>query len=334
VPPETVTLSVFEKSDRLSWSNRRVPHVGFLLKLMGGRINMKKFMIILLAVAMLFAFAACAADEVIPDETTAPENPVIRLSTTTSVNDSGLLPYLQPYFEEATGYTLEISSAGTGAAIQAARDGNADCLLVHSKSQEEAYTGEGYGEERVPFMYNYFVVVGPQDDPAGVINMATAADAFKAIADNGSTFISRGDASGTNAKEVAIWVSAGLLASADQDENGSFPVIDASWYQSVGQGMGATLIMANEELAYTLSDKATFLANAANLPDLAILLEKADDMMNTYALIAVTPERYADTNYEGAQAFITWMTSDEAAALIAAYGVEEYSQQLFYVLEN
>jgi len=294
---------------------------------------MKKILIILLAFAMLFAFAACTADEATED-TAAPENPVIRLSTTTSVNDSGLLPYLQPYFEEATGYTLEISSAGTGAAIQAARDGNADCLLVHSKSQEETYIAEGYNEERVPFMYNYFVVVGPQEDQATAMGAASAADAFAAIANKGATFISRGDSSGTHSKEVSIWVLAGLLESADSDANGNYPVIDADWYQSVGQGMGAALTMANEQLAYTLSDKATFLANATNLPDLAILLEKADDMLNTYSMIAVTPERYAETNYEGAQAFIDWMTSDEASQLIAAYGTKEYGQQLFYVFEE
>jgi len=299
---------------------------------------MKKLLLVLLALVLVFSFAACTADQATDpdadDQAATPENPVIRLSTTTSVNDSGLLAYLQPYFEAATGYQLEISSAGTGAAIQAAKDGNADCLLVHSKSQEEAYIADGFGEVRVPFMYNYFVVIGPLDDAAGVGNAATAADAFAAIASSGSTFISRGDASGTNTKELSIWVAAGLLESADANADGTLPVIDAPWYLSIGQGMGATLNMAQEKLAYTLSDKATFLANAANLPDLAILLEQADDMMNTYSMIAVTQERYTDTNYEGAQAFIIWMTSDEAKLLIADYGIEEYGQQLFFILED
>ncbi|NLF79855.1 MAG: solute-binding protein [Clostridia bacterium] len=299
---------------------------------------MKKILLILLACVLVFSFAACTAgqtsDPGVDDQTPTPENPVIRLSTTTSVNDSGLLAYLQPSFEAATGYRLEISSAGTGAAIQAAKDGNADCLLVHSKSQEEAYIADGFGEVRVPFMYNFFVVIGPKDDAANVKEADTAADAFSAIADSGSTFISRGDASGTHTKELGLWVAAGQLESADATADGTLPVIDAPWYLSIGQGMGATLNMAQEKLAYTLSDKATFLANAANLADLDILLERADDMMNTYSMIAVTPERYDDTNYEGAQAFVTWMTSAEAKQLIADFGVAEYGQQLFFNLED
>ena len=126
----------------------------------------------------------------------APANEVIRISTTTSVNDSGLLPYLQPYFEKATGYKWEITSAGTGAAIKKGETGDADALLVHAKASEEEFINSGYGLERVPFMYNYFVIVGPADDPAGIKDCATAADAFKKIADSGSTFVSRGDDSG------------------------------------------------------------------------------------------------------------------------------------------
>ena len=301
---------------------------------------MKKFLALMIAVLMVLALVACGQPAAAPTDAPteepapAPENPVIRLSTTTSVNDSGLLPYLQPYFEEATGYKLEITSAGTGAAIEKARTGDADCLLVHSKSQEETFIGEGFNEERVPFMYNYFVIVGPADDPAGAKDCATAADAFKAIADVGCTFISRGDSSGTHTKELGLWVKAGLLENADKDANGNYPVIDAEWYQSVGQGMGATLTMANEQKAYTLSDKATFLSNGTNLPDLAIELEQADDMMNTYSMIAVSTDRYADTNIEGANAFIEWMLTEEASELIAAYGAEEYGQQLFYILEK
>ena len=189
---------------------------------------MKKFFALMVALLMVFSFAACAqqaaetpeaAAEAVPaaEEPAAeapaeeaavaePEavivNPVIRLSTTTSVNDSGLLPYLQPYFEEDTGYQLEVTSAGTGAAIEKARNGDADCLLVHAKASEEEYCNEGYGEVRVPFMYNYFVIVGPDSDPAGVKNTATASEAFQAIADAGATFITRGDDSGTNKAEL------------------------------------------------------------------------------------------------------------------------------------
>lgn len=295
---------------------------------------MKKFFLVVVALAMGIGFAACAQNETasvatteVPVEAetstavqpeTVIENPVIRLSTTTSVNDSGLLPYLQPYFESDTGYTLEITSAGTGAAIEKARNGDADCLLVHSKSAEEDYCNEGYGEVRIPFMYNYFVIVGPADDPAGVQESATASEAFQAIADAGATFITRGDASGTNNAELKIWDAIGY--SPDGQE----------WYVNIGEGMGRALTVADEMQAYTLSDKATYLAHEDSL---SILMEESDEMKNTYSMIAVTPERWPDTNYTGAMAFIDWMTSEKALDLIAQYGVAEYGEPLFFVLE-
>ncbi len=298
---------------------------------------MKKFFVLMVAFAMLFSFAACAqqpaeepaaaepAAEAVVEEAPAEaaqeaalvvENPVIRLSTTTSVNDSGLLPYLQPYFEAATGYKLEITSAGTGAAIEKARTGDADALLVHAKASEEEYIAEGFGEERVPFMYNYFVIVGPEADPAGVKSAATAADAFKAIADSGASFVTRGDDSGTNKAELKIWSAAEITPEGD-------------WYVNIGGGMGQALTAADEMGAYTLSDKATFLATESSL---SLLLGESDDMKNTYSMIAVTPERWPDTNIEGAQAFVTWMTSAEALDLIDAYGVEEYGEALFFTI--
>ena len=244
-----------------------------------------------------------------------PENKVLRMSTTTSVNDSGLMAYLQPEFEKDTGYTLEITSAGTGAAIEKARMGDADMLLVHSKSAEEEFIGEGFGEERLPFMYNFFVIVGPADDPAGVAGSATAAEAFQKIADSGSLFVSRGDNSGTHNKENAIWKSIEL------DPTGE------SWYESVGQGMGQTLTIADEKQAYTLSDKATFLAHEDSL---AMHLEETDDMKNTYSTIVVTAARFADSNVAGAQAFVDWIKTDKARNMIAEFGVAEYGEPLFF----
>ncbi len=273
---------------------------------------MRKLLIIVSTCIMLLGLMACTAKT-----PPAPEivNEVIRLSTTTSVNDSGLLPYLQPYFEEDTGYKMEVTSAGTGAAIEKARTGDADCLLVHAKSSEEDFIGEGFGEERLPFMFNYFVIVGPEDDPAGIKDAATAAEAFTAIANSGSKFVSRGDESGTHVKEKNIWKDAGIDP-ADED-----------WYISIGAGMGQTLTVADEELAYTLSDKATFLAHDNSL---SLLKEEADDMKNTYSLIAITPERWEDTNYAGALAFIEWITSPKALDLIDAYGVDTYGEGLFF----
>lgn len=250
----------------------------------------------------------------------APANEVIRISTTTSVNDSGLLPYLQPYFEKATGYKWEITSAGTGAAIKKGETGDADALLVHAKASEEEFINSGYGLERVPFMYNYFVIVGPADDPAGIKDCATAADAFKKIADSGSTFVSRGDDSGTNKKELQIWEAAGVTPEG-QD-----------WYVNAGAGMGATLTQAAERQGYTLSDKGTFLSNDAS-KQLVILLGESEDMKNTYSMIAINPEKWPDTNSEGAKAFIDWMTGAEAAKLIADYGVAEYGEPLFFLIE-
>ena len=265
--------------------------------------------------------AAASASSAAASEAAAPENPVLRISTTTSVNDSGLLPYLQPYFEKATGYKMEVTSAGTGAAIEKGEKGDADALLVHAKASEEEFIDAGFGVERVPFMYNYFVIVGPKDDPAGVKNCKTAADAFKAIADSKAAFVSRGDDSGTNKKELQIWEAAGV------DPNGQ------DWYINAGQGMGATLTQAAEREAYTLSDKGTFLSNDAN-KTLEILLGESEDMKNTYTMIAINPEKWPDTNIDGANAFIDWMTSDEASKLIADFGTAEYGEPLFYLIEK
>jgi len=194
------------------------------------------------------------------------ETKVIRLSTTTSVNDSGLLGKLLPAFEEAYGYKVEVQSAGTGKAINAAKFGNADLILVHSKSQEETFVEEGFGRvvegfeaERVSFIYNYFVLCGPSADPAGAAAAATVLDAFKAIADGKYTFISRGDASGTHTKELSLWPEElGITKEAE-----SF-VDYTEWYVSANTGMGACLVMAEEMDGYILTDKATFLTFVAN----------------------------------------------------------------------
>lgn len=191
---------------------------------------------------------------------------VIRMSTTTSVNDSGLLGYLLPFFEEEYGYTVEVTSAGTGAAIASAIYGNADLILVHSKSQEEAFVADGYSyvldgfeTERLPFLYNYFVLCGPSDDPAGVRDAATVRDAFALIAEGEYPFVSRGDASGTHTKEISLWPEElGITTEADS-------VADyAGWYNYSNAGMGVCLTMAEEMHAYILSDKATYLTFRAN----------------------------------------------------------------------
>ena len=194
------------------------------------------------------------------------ETKTIRLSTTTSVKDSGLLGYLLPTFEAAYGYTVEVQSAGTGKAIAAAKAGNADLILVHSKKQEEAFIADGFGRivdgfetERLSFLYNYFVLCGPSTDPAGVAAAASVLDAFAAIAEGKYTFISRGDTSGTHTKELALWpADLGITAEAESFADYT------EWYVSANTGMGACLVMAEEMGAYILTDKATFLTFVAN----------------------------------------------------------------------
>ena len=193
------------------------------------------------------------------------ETKTIRMSTTTSVNDSGLLGYLLPYFEDEYGYSVEVFSAGTGKSIANAKEGNADLILVHSKSQEEAFVEEGYSyvldgqeSERLTYMYNYFVLCGPSDDPAGVAEAPTVLDAFAAIAENECPFVSRGDGSGTHTKEISLWPEE--LGITDQAES----VKDYAWYTFSNAGMGVCLTMAEETGAYILSDKATYLTFRAN----------------------------------------------------------------------
>ena len=301
----------------------------------------KKLLALFLCLAMLLSFAACTGNN---DSTTAqstsaqstsgeqkaPENPTIRLATTTSVNDSGLLPYLLPAFEKETGYKVEVASAGTGIAIGYAKSGDADLLLVHSRSQEEAFISEGYAStERLSFMYNYFVICGPENDPAKIADAKTAADAFKTIAESKSTFVSRGDNSGTHNKETAIWESAAIT-----------PGESDSWYVSVGSGMGDTLTKANEMKGYVLTDKATYLSMKASLNNLKLLKEEAEDMKNTYSLLGVKADakefegKNVNINTVGANALIEWLLGDEASALIKEYGKDKYGEALFFLIEK
>jgi tungstate transport system substrate-binding protein len=288
--------------------------------------KMKKIALLILA-AMLLLLPACSAASTTGTTTTAatttttaaattaPANKVVRLSTTTSVNDSGLLPVLQPLFEKATGYKLEIIANGSGAAIKLGESGDADVLLVHSKAAEETFVQAGYGLKRISFMHNFFIIAGPEKDPAKVKSAKTAVEAFKLIAAAKAKFISRGDASGTNTAELKIWTAAGITPT-------------GSWYISAGKGMGPSLTMASEMQAYILTDKATYLATKANT-GLAILLGASDDMKNVYSLIAVNPAKNPGVNAEGAQAFINFMIGAEAQAVIKTFGIDKYGEALF-----
>ena len=250
------------------------------------------------------------------------EEKIVKLTTTTSVNDSGLMDYLRDDFKKDTGLEMEIVSKGTGAAIEDAKAGNADVILVHSKDAEEKFIEEGYGLERKPFMYNYFVIVGPKDDPAG-IKGKDAEEAFKLISDNAARFVSRGDDSGTHKKEKKIWEQAGVdLANLETMDN----------YSSLGDGMGATLTFASENGGYALTDLATFLSMENDL-DLEVLVDQLDALKNVYSIIIVNPDKVKGTNPDVAKKFQDWMLSDKAKKLISEYGKEEYGQQLFFLGE-
>jgi tungstate transport system substrate-binding protein len=244
-----------------------------------------------------------------------PANPDLILATTTSTQDSGLLDVLIPAFEAATGYKVKTVAVGTGQALKMGQEGNADVLLVHAPSSEKTYMDGGFGSDRRLVMHNDFIIVGPAADPAGVRG-ETAVEAFKAIYATGVTFVSRGDGSGTNTKELALWKSAEL------DPKGK------SWYLESGQGMGATLTITSEKGGYTLTDRATYLANKENL-QLEILSEGDPGLLNVYHVIVVNPEKWPKINLAGASAFADYVTSPEGQALIGAFGVDKFGQQLF-----
>lgn len=256
--------------------------------------------------------------DLVPGDSNEARERVI-LATTTSVNDSGLLSYLMEEMEEDCDIDLDVVSQGTGQAIQTGQNGDADILLIHAKESEEQFVEDGHGVERVPFMYNYFVLVGPKDDPAQIKGKtASAGEALNMIAQSGATFVSRGDDSGTHKKELALWETVGV-----EDPQGDY-------YVSVGKGMGDTLITASEMQAYTLTDKATFLAMEDQL-DLEVVLEQTEDLLNQYTLIRVNPEMHPNVNAQGAQKVAEWMVSDKALKMIATYGEEEYGEPLFFI---
>lgn len=262
---------------------------------------------------LVLALAACSEEKGTADDSI---DMVVLMATTTSTENSGLLGYLEPKFEEDTGYDLQYTAVGTGQALEMGRNGDVDVLLVHAKERELQFVADGYGVDRREIMYNDFVVVGPESDPAGIKRAEDVGSAFAMIADAEAAFVSRGDDSGTNNKELSIW---------EQALSGK---PSADWYLEAGQGMGAVLRMASEQQAYTLSDRATYLALRDEL-DLEILFEGDPLLFNQYGVIAVNPEKYPDVNYEGAMAFINWICSEKGQQLINEFGVDEYGQALF-----
>lgn len=243
------------------------------------------------------------------------------LATTTSTENSGLLAYLLPEFEQANKIKISVIAVGTGQSLKLGENGDADVVLVHARALEDAFMAAGHGTRREDVMYNDFIILGPEDDPAGVAAAKDAAEAFNLIADSKSTFVSRGDDSGTHVKEKDVWKAAGI-APEDLTKMGD-------WYISSGQGMGGVLTMANELQAYTLSDRATYLARTLEGTELVILFQGDPVLFNPYGLIAVNPDKGPHIKAELANQFIDWFISLPTQELIAGFGLEEFGDSLF-----
>lgn len=273
-------------------------------------------------VVMLAALTACqpvvapapapAAAEAHP----MPQAGRLVLATTTSTADSGLLDVILPLFEAEAGVEVDVIAVGTGQSLKLGEDGNADVVLVHARAQEDAFMAAGHGIRREDVMYNDFIIVGPAADPAGIMGMTDVVAAMTKIAETQSIFISRGDDSGTHVREKQLWAAAAIEPAGD-------------WYVASGQGMGAVLTMANEQQAYTLSDRATYLARTLEGTDLVIAVEGDALMFNPYGVIVVNPEKNPAIQVDLANQFTDWLISVPTQEVIAAYGVEEFGQPLF-----
>ena len=281
---------------------------------------MKKIILLSLVgviiLGLIITSIGCSSGEA---EALSPE-PRLRVATTTSLYDTGLWGHLESMFEEKYGVELDVLYAGTGIALEYGRRGDVDVITVHSKSREQKFVAEGYGVERVPFAYNYFLIVGPENDPAGIKGMVPE-EAFKKLADTGSgSFISRGDDSGTHGKEKAIWRSAGFDYETVRGAG--------AWYVEAGRGMGPTLLMASDKGSYTITDIGTFLALKGKI-DLVPMVDKGSILLNVYSVIAVSPEKNPKVKHEMAQKMVDFLISAEIQELIGSYGVKEYGMPLF-----
>ena len=243
----------------------------------------------------------------------------LTLTTTTSTYDTGLLDAIHPSFEEMYGVSVDAVAQGTGAALESARNGDSDVVMVHARGLEDEFMRNGYGINRRDLMFNDFVIVGPESDPAGIQGMSSATEALNAIAEAEAPFVSRGDNSGTHTKELNLWEAAGTEPGGD-------------WYQEIGAGMGEALNNANQQGAYTLSDRGTFISQRSEV-DLVILVQGPIEdgpeiLANPYGIMAVNPGIHENANYDLAMAYIGWITSPEAQDAIADYQMN--GEQLFF----
>lgn len=247
-------------------------------------------------------------------------NRVLILATTTSSQDSGLLDLLLPHFQEKTGYLVKTIAVGSGQALAIGRRGDADVLLVHAPDEEKMFMANGHGVERRTFMYNYFVLAGAPEDPAGVSKAKSVPEAFRRIADSKTLFLSRGDESGTHIMEQRLWQRAGVRPS-------------GRWYQQSGQGMGPTLIIAAEKKAYVLTDRSTYLRLKKRI-GIKVLLDGDSELLNIYSLIRVNSQKSSRINVAGGKAFLDFMLSRETMKRIETFGIEKFGEPLFGLIEQ
>jgi tungstate transport system substrate-binding protein len=264
----------------------------------------------------LIALAALAAAWVSHDGASAQDKSIV-VASTTSTRDSGLFYNILPMFEKKTGIKVKVVAQGTGKALDTGRRGDADVLFVHAKAQEQKFVADGFGVKRYPVMYNDFVVVGPKSDPAGIKGGKDVAAALKAIQGKGAPFISRGDRSGTHSAELQLWKASGIDIEKDK----------GPWYKAIGQGMGATLNTASASNAYTLTDRATWIA-FKNKGDLVIVVEGDNRLFNQYGIMLVNPAKHPHVKKDLGQQFIDWIVSAEGQKAIADY--KRNGQELFF----
>ncbi|VBB09617.1 Hypothetical protein LUCI_4912 [Lucifera butyrica] len=278
---------------------------------------MRKFLMVWLIVLVAVFYTGCGAN---PDKQgtaaeQAPANKDLILATTTSTQDSGLLGVLIPAFEKKTGYIVKTIAVGTGQALAMGEKGEADVLLVHAPAAEKKVMESGAAINRRLVMHNDFIVVGPGSDPAHIRGKGIA-EAMTAIAQNKALFVSRGDDSGTDKMEKSLWKKVNIKPS-------------GAWYQEAGAGMGQTLKIADEKQGYTLTDRATYLAQKKNLT-LQILVEGDTKLLNIYHVMEVNPEKFSKVNHAGAKAFGDFLLSAEGQSMIAAFGKDKFGQPLFF----
>ncbi|MHC1758429.1 MAG: substrate-binding domain-containing protein [Negativicutes bacterium] len=282
---------------------------------------MRKFLITFLAVLVLAIMAGCGgqpskpATSASPASPKAPANAAVILATTTSTQDSGLLDILLPVFEKKTGFKVKTIAVGTGQALAMGEKGEADVLLVHAPAAEKKVMEKGAAINRRLVMHNDFVFVGPNTDKAKIKGAKTL-DALKLIASTSAIFISRGDDSGTHKMELNLWKAAAVKPA-------------APWYQEAGAGMGQTLKIADEKGGYSLTDRATYLAQKKNIK-LEILVEGDAKLLNIYHVMEVNPAKFAKANHEGAKAFSEFILSPDGQNIIATFGKDKYGQPLFF----